>query len=142
MRELMFEDRGGSTPSITPAHLITLSARPKRLQRSRKRGARTPEGAVYVGRGTVFGNPFRSDRFGHARAVLLYRRWISNELSALQLEALGFCPSEIDGLTRWRMRLERNLPRIAGRDLQCWCPSTSRWCHADALLSVANGGLA
>lgn len=127
------QDRGGTAPSITPARA------PQRVQRSRKRGHRTPPGVIYVGRFTVFGNPFDAKRFGHARSVLLYRRWIAHELSALQLEALGFCPSEIDALTRWRGRLETRLPDLAGRDLQCWCPVTSRWCHADVLLSAAQG---
>ncbi|MBP6029792.1 MAG: DUF4326 domain-containing protein [Sphingobium sp.] len=135
-------DRGGYTPSITPAPSLTGAPKPQRHQRSRKRGYRTPPGVIYVGRPTVYGNPFDARRFGHARSVLLYRRWIACELGALQLEALGFCPSEIDGLTRWRARLETRLPQLAGRDLQCWCPATSRWCHADALLSVANGGRA
>lgn len=116
--------------------------RPQRLQRSRKRGYRTPPGVVYVGRPTVFGNPFRTDRFGHARSVLLYRRWIAHELSALRLEALGFHPSEIDALTRLRERLDTRLPDLAGRSLQCWCPVTSRWCHADVLIDIANGGTA
>lgn len=90
------QDRGGTAPSITPART------PQRLQRSRKRGHRTPPGVIYVGRPTVFNNPFDGKRFGHARSVLLYRRWIA-------------------------------------RDLQCWCPVTSRWCHADVLLSAAQG---
>ena len=32
---------------------------PKRIQRRRTKGWRMPEGAVYVGRPTIFGNPFR-----------------------------------------------------------------------------------
>ena len=32
---------------------------PKRIQRKRTRGWRMPEGAVYVGRGSRWGNPFR-----------------------------------------------------------------------------------
>lgn len=32
---------------------------PVRVQRKRTRGWRMPEGAVYVGRGSVWGNPFR-----------------------------------------------------------------------------------
>ena len=31
---------------------------PQRIQRKRTRGWRMPEGAVYVGRGSKFGNPF------------------------------------------------------------------------------------
>lgn len=113
--------------------------RPQRLQRSRKRGARTPEGAVYVGRPTKWGNPFAVDRFGHKRAVNLHRSWLRGKLAALSLERLGFDPAEIDAMARLRSHVLADLPYIAGRDLQCWCPLTSRWCHANTLLELANG---
>jgi hypothetical protein len=92
---------------------------------------------VYVGRPTVYGNPFPSDRFGHARSVALYRLWIERRLGALSLGDLGFSPSETDALGRWRKRLDKAMPRLVGVDLQCWCPVTSRWCHADVLLAYA-----
>jgi hypothetical protein len=31
---------------------------PKRIQRKRTKGWKIPEGAVYVGRPTIYGNPF------------------------------------------------------------------------------------
>ena len=108
------------------------------MQRSRKRGARTPEGVIYCGRPTVRGNPFRADRFGHARSVRLYRRWLMRALPIGELERLGFNQSEINGLIAWRNRLDQELPGLRGRDLQCWCPVNSRWCHADVLLETAN----
>lgn len=111
---------------------------PRRHQRSRKRGATTPEGIIYCGRPTIRGNPFRADRFGHARSVRLYRRWLSRALTIGDLERLGFNQSEINGLVQWRNRLDRELPTLRGRDLQCWCPLSSRWCHVDALLEAAN----
>jgi hypothetical protein len=126
------EDRGRDAPTINP------SRPPRRLQRSRKRGARTPEGVRYVGRPTIFGNPFRIERFGHAKCVILHRRWIAGRLGALTLERLGYCPNEIDALTRWRARLLERLPEIRGVDLQCWCPLSSAWCHADTLIALAN----
>ncbi len=129
-------DRGGSAPSITLAH-----PRAIRTQRPRKRGYRTPQGAVYIGRPTFWANPFDADRFGHARSVLLYRRWLACELGARSLEHLGFCPAEIDALGRWRVRIDQRLPDLRGKALQCWCPQTSRWCHGDALVTLVNGGL-
>lgn len=114
------------------------ASRPRRLQRSRKRGARTPEGARYVGRPTLFGNPFKIDRFGHARAVGLHRCWLQFRLGALTLERLGFSGAEIDALDRLRGRVIDRLPDIAGTDLVCWCPLSSKWCHADTLLAMAN----
>jgi hypothetical protein len=112
--------------------------RPRRLQRSRRKGARTPEGARYVGRPTAFGNPFRIERFGHARAVALHRRWLAFRLGALTLERLGFSTAEIDALDRLRERVIGRLPELRGVDLQCWCPISSSWCHADTLLGLAN----
>lgn len=35
---------------------------PQRVQRKRTKGWRMPEGVVYVGRGTAWGNPFRPAR--------------------------------------------------------------------------------
>jgi hypothetical protein len=119
---------------------------PVRIQRKRTKGWRMPEGAVYVGRGTAYGNPFRiyehckgSDwgvedtgrfflpyghgwtRIGAARAAVnLYRQ----ELDAAYPE--GSTAREILALN------------LRGRDLACWCP-LDQPCHADVLLEVANG---
>lgn len=48
--------------------------RANRIQRSRRKGFRTPEGAIYVGRPTMWGNPFMTRRWGHAKSVILHRR--------------------------------------------------------------------
>lgn len=111
---------------------------PRRHQRSRKRGARTPEGVIYCGRPTVRGNPFDWRRFGFARSFKLYGLWARGQLGIIRLEQLGFCPSEIDALVRWRRRLWDEMPRLRGCDLQCWCPLTSRWCHVEVILALAN----
>jgi hypothetical protein len=122
---------------FTPA--VNAGTAPRRHQRSRRKGVRTPDGVIYVGRPTVYGNPFNFKRFGHARSVALYRCWIERRIGALSLGRLGFGPHEIDALFRWRHRLDAELPRLVGADLQCWCPVTSRWCHADVLIAhVAN----
>jgi hypothetical protein len=125
-------------PAEDPAPVQLEIRVPQRLQRSRKRGARTPAGAVYVGRPTMFANPFASDRFGHARSILLYGDWLEGRLSDLELERRGFCPAEIDALHRHRGRVVRNFPMIARKDLVCWCPLSSKWCHADLLMRHAN----
>ncbi|CAN5573196.1 hypothetical protein BH10PSE14_BH10PSE14_06270 [soil metagenome] len=131
-------------PKITmigPVSTAPMARYPRRLQRSRKRGAKTPAGAVYVGRPTLFNNPFRFERFGHARSVLLYGDWMEGRLSDLRLERHGFCPAEIDALHRKRERIHRNLHQLSHKDLVCWCPTTSKWCHADILLEHANEDL-
>ncbi len=125
-------DRGGFAPSIRAA------IPPRRLQRPRKRGVPLPVGARYVGRPSLHANPFDRRGFTHAQSVRLHERWIDARLGDLTLEYLAFCPSEIDALHRLRVRVLLSLPDLAGYDLQCWCPLTSRWCHADTLLRRAN----
>jgi len=124
-------DRRGFAPSI--------NRRPRRLQRPRKR-APLPAGSTYVGRPTLWGNPFAGRaKIGHARSVILFAAWLRGELSPRILASAGFSNAEIDTLIRRRHSLVRQLPALAGHDLQCWCPTTSAWCHADVLLDAANG---
>lgn len=111
---------------------------PRRLHRTRRRHASTPAGAVYVGRPTLWCNPFDRAGIGHARSVILYRAWVAGELGPRILRSIRFGEHEIASLARWRTRLITRLPDLAGFDLQCWCPLTSDWCHADVLLHVAN----
>lgn len=114
-----------------------VTRRPKRLRKYRRSGIAVKLAGWYVGRPSLFANPFQG-RFKHARSVELHRAWLDGRISALGLERLGFCPSEVDALLRLRARVRRALPRIAGLDLICWCPTNSRWCHADTLLKLAN----
>lgn len=112
---------------------------PRRLHRTRRKNRTTPPGAVYVGRPTIWGNPFeRRTRISHARGVILYKAWLAGDCSHRVLNAAGFSRAEAEQLARWRQRLLDQLARLAGKDLQCWCPLTSPWCHADVLLRVAN----
>lgn len=109
----------------------------QRVQRSRRKGARLPEGAVYVGRPTIWGNPFATTGRGHAKATILHKEWLNGHVGALTLERLGFCPAQIDALDRLRERVLTNLHRLCGRNLACWCPLSSDWCHANTLLRMA-----
>lgn len=112
---------------------------PKRIQLSRQKGWRKPEGAIVVARPSKWGNPYRvmreggfmwvepdgthlvcsTDREGnmrerHTEAVALFReKWIPlADLTTLRAE-------------------------LAGHDLACWCP-LDQPCHADVLLELAN----
>ena len=77
-----------------------------------------PEGAVYVGRPTRWGNPFAiGAALSRDEAVARYRAWLSS-----QPELLADARSA-----------------LAGRDLVCWCPPGAA-CHADVLLEVSNPG--
>ncbi len=75
-----------------------------------------PEGVVYVGRPTMWGNPFPLTG-SRAGAVALYRAWIMEPAQAVLRQAA------VDDL--------------AGKELACWCP-LDELCHADVLLEVAN----
>jgi Domain of unknown function (DUF4326) len=109
---------------------------PQRLTRSRRKGYRAPQGARYVGRPTLFGNPFGAPQFSHAKAVLLHKAWLKGDLSDLMLEKLRFCPKQIDALRRHRERVLTNLHRLDGLNLICWCPQSSAWCHVNTLLEL------
>jgi len=112
---------------------------PRRLQRTRK-DRTTPPGALYVGRGSRWANPFLSARFGHARAVGLHRAWLSGRLTHAILRRLGFNDYEIAALDRLRRRTLRDLHHLAGADLVCWCNRRSKWCHGDNLIMAVNFG--
>lgn len=89
-----------------------------RIQRKRSKGWRMPEGVVYVGRPSKWGNPYNFGPSARAKAVNRFRA----ELLA------GAMPVSVE-----EIRAE-----LAGKDLACWCPLDEP-CHADVLLEVANG---
>ena len=94
-----------------------MSARPKRIQRKRTKSWRKPEGAVYVGRPTKWGNPYIAVESGRAGGVWLY---------------------EEDLLSgRLHFTVEDVKREMRGKDLMCWC-KLGDLCHADVLLRVAN----
>jgi hypothetical protein len=91
---------------------------PKRIQRSRAKGWRKPEGAIIVTRPGRWGNPFSVAQCGSSEAaVAMFRRYLNlNPQLAKQARE-----------------------ELAGRDLLCWC-KPGEPCHADVLIEVANGG--
>jgi len=106
---------------------------PKRIQRKRTKGWRMPAGSVYVGRPTIWGNPFTG-----SDAVEKFRKAVSTwpipeEQMAAWLAAGGeeICLIIIAG------RMHPAIDEIIGRDLACWC-SLDKPCHADVLLEIAN----
>ena len=88
---------------------------PKRIQRKRTKGWRMPEGAVYVGRGSKWGNPYRIGTCLIPNADAAVAAFAAN----LPL-GNGWCAE------------------LRGKDLACWC-SLDQPCHADVLLEIANG---
>lgn len=137
---------------------------PVRIQRRRTPGWRMPEGAVYVGRPTVFGNPFevyltdccqywdiRDDNgvtgylvnhvAAHLSRAMTHPRTTPWPRSAAAARAAELYRSD---LLSWG-RLEGNpelaaaIRNLEGKDLACWCP-LDHPCHADVLLDLANSG--
>lgn len=92
--------------------------KPNRIKVKRQKGWRLPEGAVFVGRPSKWGNPYRLGKEADSReeVVVMYR------------EMLGKLPPD---------DLEALLAPLKGRDLACWCPQDEP-CHADVLLELAN----
>lgn len=129
-----------------------MTYQPIRVQRRRSKGWRTPlcgcgcgKPARYVGRPTLWGNPFRPGILtlvncpspshptepvrhritptSHTETVALYRAVITDPLWWLDQNQ----PPDIE-------TIQRNL---RGHDLACWCPP-GQPCHVDVLLAVAN----
>lgn len=95
-----------------------------------------PPDTIYVGRPTVFGNPFGGDR---EEAVRAYREWVLSGLDGREA-ATGHLAGAVDAMAGYpaRTALVKALPRLRGKVLACWCPLDGRPCHADVLLELAN----
>ena len=101
-----------------------------------------PEGAVYVGRPSIWGNPYKAETFGRWSNLIEGNRFLgqSTDLTwatraAVERFSLHIGPMgnyEYDDATL--AKLHRDL---AGKDLACWCP-LDQPCHADVLLEIAN----
>lgn len=121
---------------------------PKRIQRQRVKGWRMPEGVVYVGRPTIFGNPFwHAQKFyGVDTALALFREMVSGSWSPRKFQHMNDAAYGIayQDMIYWKKRLGWSFPRegilsnLRGHDLACWC-RLDQPCHADVLLELANG---
>lgn len=76
-----------------------------------------PEDAVYIGRPSIFGNPF----------------------------VIGIDGTRSDVIEKYRRHLAINtelrnkvIKELKGKDLVCWC--SPKPCHGDVLLEIANTG--
>ncbi len=79
-----------------------------------KHQAGVPADAVYIGRGSKWGNPFRIGPDGDRAAVIAkYERWLCDQRHLLLA-----------------------LDELRGCDLVCFC--APRACHGDLLLRLAN----
>jgi hypothetical protein len=103
---------------------------PKRIQRKRTKGWKMPEGAVYVGRPTKWGNPYA---IGGVRIVTGGATKHMNRLDAVQ--SFGRWVNACNHLST--IDIPRIKAELSGKDLACWCP-LDQPCHADVLLEIAN----
>src|SRR5581483_2018083 len=96
-------------------------SKPKRIQRRRAKDWKMPANAIYVGRPTVWGNPYvvgsrlmNGETLTAEKAVELYEQHLAENFS------------------------ERDIRHcLHDKDLACWC-ALDEPCHADVLLRIAN----
>lgn len=104
---------------------------PQRIQLSRAKGWRKPEGAIVVSRPSKWGNPHRVGRGSmrtRADAVECFREDL--------LEAI-LTPWTTPIVIDFRIIAE-SIGELRGHDLCCWCP-LDQPCHADVLLELCRG---
>lgn len=111
---------------------------PVRIQRKRTKGWRMPSGAVYVGRGSHWGNPYRVTEQQEPRvAADKYRDLFEGRPSRSRHLLLRIAS---DGKARGELHwsdMRARLGELRGKDLACWCALDAP-CHADVLLELAN----
>ena len=130
---------------------------PVRVQRKRTKGWRMPEGAVYVGRGSKWGNPWKVELLGktqmfyvhdgthHVRGGQVFNHFGSYDAKPEAMTAAA--TTFRNHLSGWYISghpreggqalAEAARAELAGKDLACWCKLTAP-CHADVLLELAN----
>ena len=127
---------------------------PVRVQRKRTKGfslqTASPNGlpVVYVGRPTIWGNPYSFGQYDIGMALVWFREamsgswnpkvvgpWFSNEQYNI---IYGERQTLVNRFRAWNMSpLEAARAYLRGKNLCCWCPLTQA-CHADILLEIAN----
>lgn len=141
----------GTDLSVPRPTLTTMNAAPpapRRIQRQRTTGWRMPVGAVYVGRISRWGNPWRivgvhDTHFAFSDAADVIH--VTSGASIGRFDRIQRTPGT--GAFYWAARqyqseltdTDRTEIRgsLAGKTLACWCPETQP-CHGDVLLAIAN----
>lgn len=115
--------------------------RPKRIQRSRAKGARLPAGAISVTRPGAWGNPYRIERntlgwwcMLDRENGLVFATEAGARRQAIRLYCEQMTPETVAAAQEY----------LRGHDLACWCAPAPEgvvpelWCHADMLIQIAN----
>lgn len=102
-----------------------------------------PSTAVYVGRPSVFANPFVGPS-----AVEAFRRWVEarsqcamDVVNRMVHETKDFQSVDLADFERYAAwtaeAIHARIGELRGKDLACWC-GLGKTCHADILLAIAN----
>ena len=97
--------------------MTNLLNKPIRVQRKRVKGWKMPSNTVYVGRPSIWGNPFKFYEDVHIsrlNAITDYKKMILFKVGQNMIKEY-----------------------LKGKNLACWCP-LDQPCHVDVLLEVAN----
>lgn len=135
-----------------------INPHPLRVQRRMAKGWRKPEGAVYVGRPSEWGNPFKLAHIpatapgettwyrvydtGNRSRILRDEPVLISDPGAKYLAA-RFAADHFDlhtgplGLYAYDDAKQARLLALAGRHFMCWCGLDAP-CHGDVLLHRAN----
>jgi len=87
-----------------------------------KRCDHIPDGAVYIGRPSKWGNPFKIGQWYNGKkltrqdSIDCYEDWLLNSDEGI--------------------KLLKDIHDLKGKDLVCWCSPEA--CHGDILLRLAN----
>ena len=104
----------------------------KRIQRKRTKGWRMPEGAIYVGRPSRWGNLWSIGGMAHIETCPSATGPVC--VTVTRESAVALVRIYVEA----RVLFEHGwLDPLRGHDLACWCP-LDQPCHADVLLELAN----
>jgi hypothetical protein len=110
---------------------------PKRVQLSRAKGWRKPEGAIVVSRPSRWGNPFRVGDPGVPDAATAARLY-SEALLPYRHHGPAVSGSKLEDFLITQANIDSIVLELRGHDLCCWCQIGAP-CHGDVLLEIANG---
>lgn len=112
---------------------------PERIYWPKRNRARLPDSAVYVGRPTIYGNPFQATSAADARSA--YESLLLPGATTVSLgPGLWIARDAHAHSLHWAYRdfmRDEALPSLRGKSLACDCPAGVP-CHADVLLDLAN----
>lgn len=109
--------------------------KPKRIQRQRTKGWKMPANTVYVGRPTIWGNPFtakdaewKGEQIQNSTLVLCYE---------IMLHDTFHLSGKVKQTKQDKELWEAFVAPLRGKNLACFCKAGEP-CHADVLLRFAN----